>query len=692
MSFTKRRSVSSHRRETRPFLPRLEILEDRTVLSVLTVTSAADSGDGSLRSMIAAAQDGDHIVFDPSLQGQTITLTGGQLAITKSLDIEGLGADKLAISGNHQSRILTVSNGVALTIVGLTITDGLAAGGPGKGGAILNTGGNLTLANDILSNNEALGNTVGNTGNGNAGAISNEPSATLTVRDCLFLDNRAIGSNAALGGAITNATGSTATVIDSSFIGNQTIGGSGGSGSSIGFSRGGAIYNAIATLTVEQCTFIGNQAIAGSGNTGRGNFAVAFGGGIANTEEGNLFVDGSLFRANRAIGGSNNTVVSGSSLNDSPGTALGGGLFNGWVATVNNTTFEDNQTLGGNGNQGSGAFNWVGCGLGGGIYTASGNISGGPGLLTARNLTLRENGAVGGAGNSSGSFVGEGIGGGLDNDGSNGSTIPSGGSSVTLTDSIITGNEARGGSVAVGGSGGEARGGGLANVFGGTLTVSGSTLTGNEAGGGDGADGGNGGDGFGGSLWNDGPSMHPSNLGAPTVLTILGSTITDNEAEGGSTGVGGGNAGLGAGGGIWNAGILTVLDSNLAHNTALGRDGENGADGGDGLGGGIYVAGGTVSLLDITIRHNRAMGGDGDSGGNGGNGFGGGLYVADGTVTVAAGDISENQALGGYGDAGGTDGLGVGGGVYNLGTFQFDAAVVIGHNHASTNSDDGFGY
>src|SRR6516225_3286050 len=70
------------------FRPRIEILEQRTVLSTWTVTSPADSGDGSLRAMIAAAQDGDQIVFDDSLHGQTIRLTSGQLALTKSLDIE----------------------------------------------------------------------------------------------------------------------------------------------------------------------------------------------------------------------------------------------------------------------------------------------------------------------------------------------------------------------------------------------------------------------------------------------------------------------------------------------------------------------------------------------------------------------------------------------------------------------------
>jgi hypothetical protein len=39
------------------------MLEERTVLSTWTVTNSADSGDGSLRAVIAAAQSGDQIVF-----------------------------------------------------------------------------------------------------------------------------------------------------------------------------------------------------------------------------------------------------------------------------------------------------------------------------------------------------------------------------------------------------------------------------------------------------------------------------------------------------------------------------------------------------------------------------------------------------------------------------------------------------
>ncbi|MGZ4238391.1 MAG: hypothetical protein ACXVWT_20180, partial [Solirubrobacteraceae bacterium] len=39
-----------------------------------TVTTTADSGAGSLRAAIAASAAGDTINFDPSLNGQTITL------------------------------------------------------------------------------------------------------------------------------------------------------------------------------------------------------------------------------------------------------------------------------------------------------------------------------------------------------------------------------------------------------------------------------------------------------------------------------------------------------------------------------------------------------------------------------------------------------------------------------------------
>src|SRR5437879_1242541 len=73
------RQHAARRGSTRPLL--LELLEGRTLLSIFTVLNNADGGPDSLRTMIASAISGDTIQFDPSLAGQTITLTSGELVI-----------------------------------------------------------------------------------------------------------------------------------------------------------------------------------------------------------------------------------------------------------------------------------------------------------------------------------------------------------------------------------------------------------------------------------------------------------------------------------------------------------------------------------------------------------------------------------------------------------------------------------
>ena len=102
--------------------PRLECLEDRVVLSMLTVTNNLDSGPGSLRAEIAAAQH-DTIVFAPSLHGQTITLTSGDLLLKKDLTIAGPSDRGLTISGNNASQVFEVANMGNVTLSGLTISN-----------------------------------------------------------------------------------------------------------------------------------------------------------------------------------------------------------------------------------------------------------------------------------------------------------------------------------------------------------------------------------------------------------------------------------------------------------------------------------------------------------------------------------------------------------------------------------------
>src|SRR5260370_17818434 len=70
------------------FRPQLEALEDRLLLSTLTVLDASDGDPGSLRAAIAAAGSGDTIVFDPSLAGQTMPLTSCGLPTTPALHID----------------------------------------------------------------------------------------------------------------------------------------------------------------------------------------------------------------------------------------------------------------------------------------------------------------------------------------------------------------------------------------------------------------------------------------------------------------------------------------------------------------------------------------------------------------------------------------------------------------------------
>src|SRR5205807_5654933 len=135
--------VASPAYRRRSFVPRLESLEDRTVPSTLTVTNNLDKGAGSLRDTIKAASSGDTIVFASSLTRQTITLTSGELAFSKSVDIEGPGAGLLAVSGNNATRIFNLSQNqkaVAVTIAGLTLTQARISGGTDGGGAILNVG------------------------------------------------------------------------------------------------------------------------------------------------------------------------------------------------------------------------------------------------------------------------------------------------------------------------------------------------------------------------------------------------------------------------------------------------------------------------------------------------------------------------------------------------------------------------
>jgi hypothetical protein len=214
-----RRSPAA-RRAPRRWRPTFESLEGRAMLSTLTVLNNADSGPGSLRAEIAAAQNGDTIVFAPSLNGQTIALSSGELSITKGVNIEGPGAGDLAISGNSSSRVFEVMPTVGpVTISGLSIVNGSAVRFGLDGGAILNHNYALTISDCEISGNAAVyGGGIYNTGNlsliastlsqnttpapqGDGGGIYMQTGAQAVLTNCTLASNSAAGSSS-LGGGV----------------------------------------------------------------------------------------------------------------------------------------------------------------------------------------------------------------------------------------------------------------------------------------------------------------------------------------------------------------------------------------------------------------------------------------------------------------------------------------------------------
>ena len=234
---------------------RLETLEGRCLLTILTVNSPLDTtltptGTFTLRELVNQAGPGDTIEFAPSLNGATISLQLGPLPVSGSANLTvDAPSSGVTINGDGQN-IFQVAAGGALSLSWLTLTGGGALNGD-DGGAI-NNAGRLTLQDCTFTANSATANSDG--GGGWGGAVYN--TGTLVTSGYNFFNN----NSASCGGAVANGSGGTASLeYDSYSSGNSAA------------QQGGAIYNAGA-MTVYGCTLSGNTAVLGGGLFNSGVF------------------------------------------------------------------------------------------------------------------------------------------------------------------------------------------------------------------------------------------------------------------------------------------------------------------------------------------------------------------------------------------------------------------------------------
>jgi hypothetical protein len=211
--------------------------------AVLTVTSSADDGSpGCLRWCIEHAQPGDHIQFDPSLDGRRIVLHDGALVFDKNLRITGRGPMNTIIDGNYSSRVIYVASG-NLRLSGVTIRNGFSASWAGAGVVCQN--GNLTIEHSVIR---------GNITTGFGGGVYNGLCRSVTVRHSTISDNSATAGGGGLFVSNPYIGRSMRVAIESSTItGNLTL------------NDGGGIYSWGARLAVRQTTISNNTAYRGGG-------------------------------------------------------------------------------------------------------------------------------------------------------------------------------------------------------------------------------------------------------------------------------------------------------------------------------------------------------------------------------------------------------------------------------------------
>lgn len=345
-----------------------------TVLKQLTVTSSADSGQGTLRWAIAEANqtpEDDLITLLPDLE--PIILRSPLPTVRSNLHLDGRNG---RVSGNEQFRVFQVADS-DLAIQALTIADGFAQGATGQGTAGGNAGlggglfienAGVTLSQVRLVNNRAAG---GNGGarpqpastapNPQAGPQGSPQAGRIDIEKLTSKVNR---------GAIVGVNGISLPIGDSTptELGTLQIN---STGEKLSANRGAiAGVNGIGVGGIGSIAFGGGGGFGGFGNAGNGG-----NGGNGGAEGGN--------GGNGGDGGDGGVGIFGSfdrwAEDGSVGTIVygGGGGFGGFGNAGNGGNGGNAAAaIAAGGNGGNGGNGGFGGGGGGGGYGGQGGLGG----------------------------------------------------------------------------------------------------------------------------------------------------------------------------------------------------------------------------------------------------------------------------------------------------------------------------
>jgi hypothetical protein len=236
----------------------------------ITVNNLNDSGAGSLREALALIGDGGTISFDPSLAGQVIALTSGQLVASVDVTVDASAAPGLVVSGSGISRVVEVIPGAEVSMNDLEVADGVGAP---QGGGILNNG-TLNLDRVVVRDNTetSAGPASFNFG---GGGIYNGDGATLNLTDSTVADNGSINQpGGGVYGFFNSTVNITRSTISGNFggdvagglrtLGNLTVVNSTISGNVSANWHGGAAFITDGVATIVNSTITGNAAPAGT--------------------------------------------------------------------------------------------------------------------------------------------------------------------------------------------------------------------------------------------------------------------------------------------------------------------------------------------------------------------------------------------------------------------------------------------